>query len=485
MKKNYLSLVFLSILISGCSVSQPTSNSSNVDGVGLIKEKTEIQFLCLTDDKYKVELERMVNEFKEIEPNVSVLIVNPVAAGNYNVLEKNVIAGFFKNDYPDIVQCYPDNVVKYINYNNKNYAINLDPYLSNNEYGLKEDKVDYIETFLNEGSNYHTEGTYSLPFCKSTELMYYNADVLLNLDLSTIDPRINDGKPLDHEYLNNLSWEEMFEKLCPAIKTYNNNLSEDKKIYKNTESSGIVTYDSDDNFFITLANQYGCGYTSMDDEGNGKIEFNNIEMKKIMLKLKSAKDKGYLQTKGSYGDYVSSLFTNRESLFTISSTAGLSYNIDSRNPFNLGVARLPSPTGRPYSAINQGPSVCILDHFDKNRSLASFLFWKYITNANNSLLWALNTGYMSIRNSVYETEEYKAALNVKDDASIEKKALSMNLKMIGEVSSYTFNTPVFKGSSDARTEVGLLVKECLLDNDLENNIDSIFAHYEELAKSHL
>lgn len=485
MKRKYLSLAFLSVLISGCSLSPSTSSDSHEDSIGFIKEKTEIQFLCLTDDKYKIELERMVDEFKAIEPNVTVLIVNPVAAGNYNVLEKNVIAGFFKNDYPDIVQCYPDNVVKYINYNNKNYAINLDPYLNNNEYGLKEDKDDYIQTFLNEGSNYHTEGTYSLPFCKSTELMYYNADVLLNLDLSGVDSSINAGKPLDNEYLNNLTWDEMFEKLCPALKSYNATLSEDKKIYKDTDSAGIVTYDSDDNFFITLANQYGYGYTSMDAEGNGSINFNNPEMKQLMLKLKLAKDAGYLQTKGSYGDYVSSLFTNRESLFTISSTAGLSYNIDSRNPFNLGVAKLPKATGKQYSAINQGPSVCLLDHFNENRSLASFLFWKYITNANNSLLWALNTGYMSIRNSVYETEEYKAALDVKNDASIEKKALSMNLKMIREVSDYTFNTPVFKGSSDARTEVGLLLKDCLMSEDLPTNIDSLFAHYEELAKSHL
>ena len=182
MKNKFLPLALLSLVISGCSLNQQFSNNSSIDSVGFIKDKTEITFLCLTDDKYKIELERMVNEFKSIEPNVTVLIVNPVAAGNYNVLEKNVIAGFFKNDYPDIVQCYPDNVVKYINYNNKNYAINLDPYLSNSEYGLKEEKDDYIETFLNEGSNYHTEGTYSLPFCKSTELMYYNADILLNLD---------------------------------------------------------------------------------------------------------------------------------------------------------------------------------------------------------------------------------------------------------------------------------------------------------------
>ncbi len=476
MKKTSLCFLLIPFILGACG-SQGNNSSSHQNGedVGLIKEDVSIEFLCLTDSHYQSELERMINEFKEIEPHVTVNLTNPPAAGNYTVLEKTVVSGFFKEEYPDIVQCYPDNAVQYID---RGYAIKMDDYLNNETYGLKEEKDDYIASFLEEGSHYQIEGTYSLPFCKSTELMYYNADALLNIDLSTIDPDINKGKPLDEDYLNNLTWDEIFDKLCPALKTYNAT----HNIYIEDETTGIFTCDSDENFFITLAEQYGYGYTSKKADGKGSIDYNNDGMKSLMKKLKTAKDNGYLQTRGSYGDYVSSLFTSKRALFTVSSTAGLEYNFDSNNPFLVGVAKLPQGTNESYTSINQGPSVCFLDHHNDNRALASYLFWKHITNAANCATWAVKTGYMGIRKSTFESEEYLNRLVV-DEAKYSEdkysdllydKAVSANLQMISKVSSLTFDTAVFRGSSNARTNVGLLLQTCLKNEDLDNNIDQLF-----------
>ena len=479
MKNKSFSLAVLLFLLMGCNNANTNSyhNSAN-DKQCLIKENTTIEFLCLTDNSFRSELNRMIDEFQDVEPYVTVNLTNPAAAGNYNVLEKTVISGFYKEDYPDIVQCFPDNVVKYIDYNK---ALELNQYLNNETYGLKEEKSDYIEAFMNEGSKYKKEGTYSLPFCKSTELMYYNAEVLLNLDLSSIDTSINNGQPLDEDYLNNLTWEELFNKLCPALKTYN----QTTPIYVEDKASGIVTYDSDENFFITLANQYGYGYTSVDNNGQGSIDFDNPNMKQLMKTLRSARDNGYLQTRGSYEDYVSYLFTNKQSLFTISSTASLSYNYNKKDPFAVGVAKLPKAENKEYTSINQGPSVCILDHDDENRSLASYLFWKYITNEKNSSLWAVNTGYMGIRESSYTSPEYLDALDVKDSTDLYEKAVSDNLKMIKEVSNTTFNTSVFRGSGNARTNVGKLLKDCLTVSDLDAEIDVLFKSYSDDAKTYL
>lgn len=479
MKKKCFSIALLLFLLMGCNNNGSNSNSNYIDDSNCyIKENTTIEFLCLTDNSFRSELNRMINEFQNVEPHVTVNLTNPAAAGNYNVLEKTVISGFYKEDYPDIVQCFPDNVVKYIDYDK---ALELNQYLNNETYGLKEEKADYIESFLNEGSKYKIEGTYSLPFCKSTELMYYNAEVLIGLDLSAEDASINNGQPLTADYLNNLTWEELFNKLCPALKAHNSTTP----IYIDDESSGIVTYDSDENFFITLANQYNYGYTSVNDSGKGSVDFDNANMKGLMKTLRSAKDNGYLQTRGSYDDYVSYLFTGKKSLFTISSTAGLSYNYDKNNPFKIGVAKLPKAEGKEYCSINQGPSVCLLDHNDENRSLASYLFWKYITNEKNSSLWAVNTGYMGIRESSYTSPEYLAALEVNDKDDLYQHAVSDNLKLIKEVSTTTFNTPVFRGSSNARTNVGKLLKDCLTVSDLDAEIDTLFKNYSDDAKSYL
>ena len=484
MKNKIFYFAFIPFLILSCNSNN--GNNGNTDPIDnndyYIKEDVKISFLCMANQKYLDKLQSMIDEFEQMEPHVKVNLYNPLGSGNYTMLEKLIVSGFFKENYPDISQCYPDNVVKYIA---KGYAINLDDYLNNDEYGIFTEGNDYITSFMDEGKGYALPGTYSLPFCKSTELMYYNADALIGLDLHQQDATINNGNPLDEDYLDNLTWDELFDKLCPAIKGYNDAQDDNHKIMSVDESSSIFTYDSDENFFITLANQYGYGYTSVNELGEGSIDFDNDGMRTLVKKLKVAKDNKYLQTRGSYLDYVSELFLNRKALFTVSSTAGLSYNYNENDPFKIGVARIPRADGGSYSAINQGPSVCILDHKDENRSLASYLLWKHITSKENSSDWALFTGYMGIRNSSYQTEEYQKALDVTGVTDLKQIATSDNLKKIAEVRSDTFNTPVFRGSGNTRTIVGRLLKECLLSSGADEDINQLFENALIDAESYL
>ncbi len=484
MQRKRLPLLILpALLLGSCASNQESSVSSAEEGKScencVIKTKTEIEFLCMVDGSYYSLLQQMVDAFEAEEPNIKVNLTNPLGSGNYNTLEKTVVAGFFKEDYPDLVQCYPDNVIKY---HDRGYVVNVDKYRANPEYGIDSDG-DYIASFLEEGASYADEGTYSLPFCKSTELLYYNADVLIGLDLSDVDSSINNGKALDAAYLDSLTWEELFDHLCPAIMTYNDGLSDEEKILKMTDNTGVFTYDSDENLFITLAQQYGYGYTSFDENGKGSIDYDNDGMKNLMRTLNQAKKKGYLQTKKTYNDYVSYLFQNREALFTVSSTAGLSYNFVSEYdaqhkglvPFSVGVAKIPHAKGKDYTSINQGPSVCILDHKDENRSSASYLLWAYLTNPENAKNWSLTTGYIGVRNSVYTSEEYQKMITVTDDSTIYERGAADNLKKIAEVKEMTYNTSVFRGSGNARTNVGLLVDDCLSADDLDSVIDALFA----------
>lgn len=478
MNKKYLYFLLVPFILNGCANNKNNSQSNKQeidDSNCLIKEETTITFLSMVDDSYLPKLQSMIASFEKTEPHVKVIISNPLGAGNYSMLENIVVASHFKGNLPDLVQCYPDNVIKYMG---REFVLELNKYINNSEYGI--DKNEFIDTFWNEGTQYNVEGTYSLPFCKSTELLYYNATALLGRTI----PGINNDAPLTEEFFNDITWEALFDVICPAIKTYNDALPEEDKILKTSDSSAIFTYDSDENFFITLANQYGYGYTSIKD-GKGSVDFDNPEMKALVKKLKAAKDAGYLQTKGSYHNYVSYLFQKQNALFTVSSTAGLSYNYNNKNPFLIKAARLPHAAGKEYSSINQGPSICILDHNDENRALASYLLWKHITNEEFSLDWALTTGYMCIRKNPYESKTYKDALVVEDQTDLFKVAKAENLIKTAEVRSSTFNTPIFKGSSNARTNVGILLKDCLLSENLEENIDQLFKEASDEAETHL
>ena len=41
-----------------------------------------------------------------------------------------------------------------------------------------EDKADFVPAYIEEGQQYLEEGTYSLPFSKSTEILLYNKTLL-------------------------------------------------------------------------------------------------------------------------------------------------------------------------------------------------------------------------------------------------------------------------------------------------------------------
>lgn len=432
--------------------SSPTNTDEPV-----ITEPVEITFWHTSS--YDSNIDDIIKRFKEVEPNITVTATK--YSGSYDDLKTQIVQGIPANNYPDMFLGYPDAVQEILNYDK---VVKLDDYINNETYGWTSDDLeDILPAYLEEGSLYPIPGTWSVPAAKSTEAMFYNKD-LIGIDLSSIDPTINSGAPLSADYINNLTWEELFDKLCPALVTYNDSLADDKKIY-NTDYTyyGLVGYDSDSNFFITLAEQYGYGYTSIDEvTGEGSVDFVNDGMKSLMKTMNKAAEKGYLITQGTAGNYTNYAFTNRSALFSVGSTGGSKYQVDEDKKFETGCAKIPHAAGGKQSVINQGPSIAILDHSDDNRALASWLFYRYFANEENALYWAMNTGYSPIRYSCYETADYLdySDASEKDDYSLDKLQAEL-AEYTASVSSDYYNSPVFKGSATARTQAGSIVTQVL------------------------
>lgn len=431
---------------------------------------------------YQTELENMINSFMKENPEIT--IENVKVSGGYNDLKTQTIQGFPTDNYPDIVLAYPDHVADYLDYNK---AANMESYINDPEIGwTEEDFEDLVPSLLSQGMDYSVPGVYSLPFCASTEAMYYNADVLVGLNLSTIDPTINGGNALTEDYLNNLTWDELFDKLCPAIMAYNDAADEKKKIITPADdgSWGIVGYDSDDNFFITLAEQYNYPYTDLDEStGKGKALWNNPEMKALLKKLNDAKDKHYLFTKGTNTKNVNYKFTPGNCLFSIGSTGGVKYQYPESNPFNVNVARIPQANQSNRKIINQGPSLAFLKHpgadgrTDKARIEASWKFYKHTAKTTNVSTWSTATGYMPTRYSAYETEAYLEYSNIENKDALTLELLTAkNATYCSTVLNYLFTSPVFKGSSECREQVGGLLTACLLLSpaEFDAKVDALF-----------
>ena len=446
----------------GGKTSSQTSQYSGPTEAPFITEPTSIEFM--SNSSYGDNIDSYIEAFKKVEPNVTV--TNTKESASYQGVIDKVVEGIPANNYPDLVVGYPDAVEQIMELGK---IVKLDNYIDNKYYGWSEaDKEDIIETYMDEGRSYPRKGVWSLPFAKSTEAMFYNKDVLIGLDLVAQDATINNGKPLDEAYIESLTWEELFGHLAPAIIAKNETLDADHKILKDNEtySKAVFGYDSDDNLFITLAEQYGFGYTSINEYGEGQLDFVNAGMKGLLKTFNTAKNNGYVITKGTSkgGNYTNYSFTNECALFTVGSTGGLKYQTSPN--FETGGAPIPQAAGADRKVINQGPSLAILDHSDSNRALASWLFAKFITNEQNSLDWAVNTGYLPIRYSVVESSTYQEIIKEglsKDVHDLDhlKAVCSQYVGNSTYVGDALFASPVFKGSSQARVQVGGLVTELL------------------------
>ena len=473
MKFKKIAAFSLLALMAGMSLASCQSREDITYNSGFIKEKTTIDLWTIASQKNQTLLNSYIEKFKKLEPNVK--INNVKESGNYNQLAKKAADGFSTNYYPDLIQAYPDAVSDFMYYKK---VVKLDSYMDNHqEYSGKELAGDYKD------SKYEDDKTYTIGWSKEEK-----DDIVSEF----LTEGINGGNGLTEDYFNNLTWEELFDNFCPKFIEWNDAQPEGAKLLKSDQAyHAVFAYDSDDNLFITLGEQYGIPYTGIDKTtGKGQALFNNAEYKALLKKWNEYAKKGYIISKGSAGDnYTNEYFTARNTLFSVGSTGGVKYQFDDKNPMDVGVARIPQPAAavnktsekEKLAIINQGPSLCVLDHGDENRKLASWLFYKFMTNEENALDWAINSGYCGIRTSVLNSEEYKDSC---DESRYETKTLdklmARNGRYIPTVADILYTSPTFKGSSECRNQAGgimtyVLSTKDMTDAALNNKFDEAIA----------
>ena len=461
-------------VITAQLVGRTEKDTCEVTVVGdyFIEEETEILVQTTFNDTFGQIFKDAINSLAKKEPHLTVKYDK--YSGSYSDLKDEVVKGVPADNYPDVVAAYPDSVADFIT---AGVPLKMDKYMNNEDYGwTAEEKADFYEAYLEEGQNYSITGTYSLPIAKSTEAMYYDSDKIIGLNLAGVDPTINGGAAINENYINNLTWDELFNKFAPALLAYRETLPTDaaKKAFLDTETYSdwaVVGYDSDDNLFITLAEQYGYGYTSMDQvTGTGVIEFVNDGMKNLMKQFNTAYKNKYFTTKGIIGTNVNYRSNADAMLFSIGSTGGVNYQFSKDNPKNVGVARIPQAAGHSPKLIQQGPSLAFLKHKGddgSNRGLGAWLFYKELTTVQSCIAWATTTGYSPIRKSVAESDDF---LDFSDPDNFQAKTAdrlkAINAAYQESTMSYLFTSPVFKGSSEARTQVAGIVTQAVGAADL-------------------
>ncbi len=388
-------------------------------------------------------LETLIREFNRLYPNIT---IDHDQQGSYDdikvKIDRAIQAG--GTELPTMAYCYPDHVSDYID---AGAVIPMDGFVDDPLIGFTEadgshveggktlsGADDFVKTYWEEGQAYQTSGLYSLPWTKSTELLFYNKDIF-------------DDHP---DWAVPTTWEDMWS-LCERI---NEEYLPELSSKEQEEWKAPLGYDSDENLFITFAMQNGIPYTS---NGSGdRVLFNNDEAKEMVTGLKSHFDAGHFITKGvsENNAYTSTFFEKGQVLMMVSSSGGTSY----ANTINFNVGVAPAPYGDEAAYVSQGPSICFFSRASWEERYAGWLFYRFCTKAENSALIATSsTGYDPVRVSSYESDYYQNWLTENGD-SLFGKASSVT----SQIRDDTFFTPVFPGSAVCRTEVGKLVTNVLL-----------------------
>lgn len=434
-------------------------------------------------------LKSRINEYtKLVKENDGIdLSIEMVYQGDYDALAKKVADGYSVNNRPTISVAYPDNVADYLEIGKsagKEFVVNLEKYAKDETVGFGKEKwlgdaydeTDFVEEFYNEGTKYSVEGTYSLPFMKSTEIMFYNM-TLLKLCMPGFDPTIGSSEVKIEAFMKNLSWDKFME-LNAYIKDHMAEISDTLEV--------PAWYDSDANLFVSKLFQNNIKYSSINSEGKGSIEFGvGDERAKTIAMLEDFNDEfqaGLFTTKGIKNTYGSDFFTGEKCVFSIGSSGGSGYNFPQADAFELGVCRVPDSNNNPLY-VSQGPTLAIFNDdglsASKNETttLYAWKFLKYITNGEVNAKLCVNgsEGYAPVRYSGYESEFFQEFM---EEGESYAKCYRVVVDDINADAGYLVS-PAFKGSAALRDCCGTLLTASLraeTKDDIPGLIDTCMSN---------
>lgn len=446
---------------SGSSSGSPSSSSSSSSSAP--SSPVTIDFWHTFGQKAQEGIETKAAQFSKImkeKQNVDVSVKLTYQGGYTDILAK-IEKGLATGNIPTMAIAYPDHVANYLSVSDGSLVYNIDSYISDSVIGFGKqdylgditgknvhDESDFVESFLDEGKHYTKEGTYSLPLMKSSEVMFYNKGAVANAFKLYKPEIISDDER--EKFIANMSWSDFIDLCTVAAK------NKDKVL--NTMES-VVFYDSDANMIISKMFQEKIPFSSIDDKGVGKIDFetgeNRSKTEALLNSFKKLKDDGILTTKGIEGTYGSDSFTEGKCLFEIGSSGGTGYAMPDGGSFEVGVVKVPASNNNPLY-VSQGPtmtflkSTAISNEENDLKMRYAWQFAKFLTNPdNNDYLCVYGSeGYLPVRYSAYETTEY---LKFLDEGEIYADSAKV---LINDIDGHYLNTEVFVGSAKLREQIG-------------------------------
>ena len=405
MKKRLLAALLSSALVmttlAGCS-----SKSGSSDMVTELTEPITIEMWHYMNGGQADALNSIIEDFNAT--NDKGITVNAISQGSIVDLNKKVISAAQSNSLPAIINVYPDVATGLIE---DKKLVNLSSFINDKNVGMADEMDDFVDTFIEETSQWNNGEVYGLPMTKSTEVLYVNKNMLESLGYTLED-------------LEGLTFEKLAEISNKAV----------------TEL-GVAGFgfDSSSNAFISSLKMNGLDFV----DSKGTINVDNEWVREYMTFFQKQAESGAFRIAGE-DKFLSNPFVNQKMLCYQGSSAGYAY-LNNGGAFEIAVVEVPVFEGKDKAVMQQGASLFVTNNVSAEAQYAAYEFVKFATNAENTAKFATATGYLPVRKSAVETEIVKNILN--DETSLYSQVYNVAQKSL----PYSYYTPAINNAQSART----------------------------------
>ncbi len=384
MKKRVLAVSLAAAMVmSGCAGSKPAETAAPTTAAPAATEAPaetaapaasgdviEIEFWHALETQYEPTLNKVVEEFNNTHKNI---VVKPLYIGAYAALNEAIVAANAAGiDLPGVAMA---NIPYVTSYGAGGICEDLGPYMEAENFDL-----DDFGDGLRKAGEY--EGTqYALPFLVSTEVVYYNKDLMTELNLEMPE-----------------KWADMTAFL------------EKGSVVENGQTSryGMVIPGWNTFYYGPLFVNNGVELLKED----GSTALGDANTAAVVKQMKEWCDAGYtyLATGEDAASIMRQNFIDGKALSVIYTSSLYNTMVDVCD-FEVGMSWLPS--GDTNAQELGGNVLFIPAKNSKEVKDASWEFLSYLMGKDVNMIWASETGYLPTRKSVQETDEGKAFLETK------------------------------------------------------------------------
>ncbi len=405
-------------LLTACGNGSTSSSSGSGEGV-------TITFWHAMSNAQEQSLTELTDKFNaENGQGITVELVNQ---GAYKDLESKLTANAAADTLPDMAQAYNNYVTDYVD-----KIVPLDDFVKNDF----DNWEDIVEGYRIENSEY---GFISgLPFNKSTYPFFYNKTMFDELGLEP--PK---------------TWEDL--ETCGAV------ILEKKGI-------PMLGYDSMCDMLEIFLRQNGAQY--VDETG---ALFNTPEGLEAVEFILGLYEKGYARLIGE-DSYFSNLMSAEQIAGYVGSCAGVTYIVTDNegHEFELGVA--PIAQGKYNAAYNAGTNLMMFTK-DEAKQKAVWEYMKFLTSAESQVKWSIDTGYVPVRTSAYESDTYQEFMNGDTPGAITARAA------YGQAPYGYVPSNYFKGANEIRNKVSDTLTMCISEGrTAQETVDALVQAIDEVVK---